>query len=949
MLLVFTIIAFTGFFNLIEAKFYDRIILNDLNKNLSKDTDIIDEYINSLESRFLNVLSDDSVKRSFLVNQSSEDIFERSKLFGQLEAAIKGLQWVRFIDKNGQRIHYSTNGLDRAQQTDNSVSYKSYTEVNDYVPFDEPLLRGEDTKRLVFSDENQCFSFYFPFYDSFDVYRGEAIFSLSIRTIADKLLSNSRIKASEDVSIISNPKGIVIGLSDSTNLDLKRSISSIWNGGITLMNVIDLPENLSYVLLTNETSQNVFVGSLADESLFDLPDILKIILLLSFSLSSFLLVFLIFNVKQNPVTIIQGRLKELQVNLLKEYYEIKADIDWAAWRAELEERRESVRGELKRGLNLKKDGDIETYINSFFDKSWDDLINALGNKASQAKVNFDEAKMEELLKRVLSATKIYSEASSAAEEKSEIFENVGAESEEPEEPGEIEELEELEEFEDPGEADAAGVSEKPEALKNGDVLDEEVEEIEEIGEIEDLDDKVKVEDPTEPEEALENLNEAEPSFFMDTEEIAEKIEEMVEKSKKIKPINLFEPSLTDEDLPFELDVAGWKPSDTLSTDLSDADEIADTDEITESGEIADADEIAEAGEVADADEADAWQQLSYEAEEIAVTLEEPGKDQNKNQDEEIPVENPEADAEIQEEVLQETDEDEASFDGDIDFTVDVSDEDENEAMQEDEQAKTIESLDEEGKKNENENEGEQIKEETLKSDDENTVQYFENATESDIEKYQRKVSTGPSYTFENPHKGTDYNAIAKKIEFGPSTNSNESDIDNADDEEDDNFDLSLDISSPMRGLNATQGDDSGDIDDETDNDYEEDANAIDVIGAIDTDSVDDMDDADDMEKVDVPEIKFSTPVSKKTQVYPAENRYFSPTPFSYRPFSSQSTGDLEFLENAGSEEESREENILAERDGVTYIDQNALKNTSIGSIKIDRNIKKLVDSVLGNI
>jgi hypothetical protein len=122
--------------------------------------------------------------------------------------------------------------------------------------------------------------------------------------------------------------------------------------------------------------------------------------------------FLILNVKPDAVAVVQGRLKELQVSLMHEYYQLMGDMDWAVWRRELEQRREDVKNELCRGLKIKKGSGTEEYVNSFFNRSWDSLLAAIGSRTGMI-TTFDEAKLEAVLGRVLgSARPAYTDDSS---------------------------------------------------------------------------------------------------------------------------------------------------------------------------------------------------------------------------------------------------------------------------------------------------------------------------------------------------------------------------------------------------------------------------------------------------------------------------------------------------------------------------------------------------------
>jgi hypothetical protein len=404
---VFTVLAFTGLFDLVETRFYNPSIIKSLEQELSRDTELIDEYITELQRRFAATLREGAVQRSFLPSQDNEDIFERARLYGTLLESLGGLQSVRFIDAGGTRVHYSTSPEDVLRQDRNSIAYRDYQDSEDVLPYSRIAAGDGDAPRLILDETGDRLLFSLPFSDSFSAYRGTALFSLSARAVTEQLITAGRIKAGENVSAVSDPPGLVSGLPHSGGNVLIPIIASVWRDGILSLSSISSAEPpISLNLISAKTSRGIFVGRLVDEALFVFPSGMKIILLVSFILTVYIVVFLLMNIRQDPMAVIQSRLKRLQVNLIEEYYEHKNDADWTHWQRELEQRREEVRSELKRGLGDKteKNGQID----SFIDNAWDELLAVIGRHGSsqgisQVTANIDEEKLQSILNRVLSA------------------------------------------------------------------------------------------------------------------------------------------------------------------------------------------------------------------------------------------------------------------------------------------------------------------------------------------------------------------------------------------------------------------------------------------------------------------------------------------------------------------------------------------------------------------
>jgi hypothetical protein len=396
---VFTALAFTGLFDLVEARFYNPAVARAIGREIDADARVIGEFFGELQIRFAATLDEGAVRRSLLADLESEDIALRASLYGELLESLGGLQSVRFIDSGGRRIHFSTWPPDILRQDQNSVAYRNYGAAENsaaYIPYGQVEAAAP---RLIMDGAGERILFSYPFYDSFEVYRGTALFSLSVRAVMDRMVSAGRIKVGEDVSVISEPPGLVTGLPSVGRNVLAPLIARLWSeNSLSLGRLNSGATGISLALISRTTDQNLYIGRLVEESLLSFPPAMKIILMASFLITVYLIIFLLFNLRQDDLTIIQSRLKKLQVNLLEEYYEHTGDMNWNRWRRELEHRREDVHSELKRGLNAGIGGLAE--VDNFIDRSWDDLMAIIGGRIER-RVGIDEDTLRTLLGRLL--------------------------------------------------------------------------------------------------------------------------------------------------------------------------------------------------------------------------------------------------------------------------------------------------------------------------------------------------------------------------------------------------------------------------------------------------------------------------------------------------------------------------------------------------------------------
>jgi len=139
----------------------------------------------------------------------------------------------------------------------------------------------------------------------------------------------------------------------------------------------------TWSLLATKIAQEIIVARLLPETLFVFPISLKILFLALFFISIFLLLFLAANIRQDPLTLVKDRLKNLQVELIKEYYEHKTDEELARWGERLLERREDIKVELKNGLNIRGSGQ-NSELDAWINRTWDELLAVIGGRLERS-------------------------------------------------------------------------------------------------------------------------------------------------------------------------------------------------------------------------------------------------------------------------------------------------------------------------------------------------------------------------------------------------------------------------------------------------------------------------------------------------------------------------------------------------------------------------------------
>jgi hypothetical protein len=280
---VAAILAYMGLFDLVEARFYRPSIIREARETVEGEAGTLQGLLGELQGRFSATLENEAVRRSFLPNQTREDILERSRIYGELMTNLRGLQSVRFIDSGAVRIHFSTDSRDVLRLGEGQIAYRNYHESPGFIPFERVEAPDRGGPKLTADDRENRFLFSFPFYDSYGAYRGTALFSLSALTLTERLVSEGWIPLGEEVSLLSEPAGVLIGLPRGGRGALMAAVASIWKEGAPELAVLEASvSDAALVLVSAQTEGGVYLGRLMDEGLFILPEALKIMLLGAF-------------------------------------------------------------------------------------------------------------------------------------------------------------------------------------------------------------------------------------------------------------------------------------------------------------------------------------------------------------------------------------------------------------------------------------------------------------------------------------------------------------------------------------------------------------------------------------------------------------------------------------------------------------------------------------------
>jgi hypothetical protein len=511
----FSLIAYSGLFNIIESNFYHPRIKNEFQKTVEDLGEKARRYHEINIERYSSMLQKGFITRSFLTNQVAEDIKQREEYFSKLRETYPDFLFCRLLAVDGKRIHYSTYEQDIKMRERDRIIYHEIGELED-LDVSKVLIGEGEVFRLAMDSTGRRFIYSFPIKDDYQVFKGIALFYVRVQGLQSYLLNMPGYTYGEFVPV--SYQGFVANVpretfSEQDLLQVIAEVASSWqehtaNDSYSVLLGLTLAGQ-RYMLFTSVDRLYGNFGVLVPLSMFEIAPSMKMTLMISFFLTIFLVVFLLFNLKQDPLIVASQRIKRFQIDFLQDFVESKESVNWERWKRDLALKAPVLKKEIKNGLGrIKKSREKE--IDELIDKSWDEIITILGGKAGvEIEDKTDLGRIEAMLQRVVDSGHL-------------VITGGQAERVEPTEPGEeVEEAEAVEEAEEVEELEAVEEAEEVEELEAVEEA-EEVEELEAVEEAEEVEEAEAVEEAEEVEEAVEEVE------IKEAEEVLEELEVLPE-------------------------------------------------------------------------------------------------------------------------------------------------------------------------------------------------------------------------------------------------------------------------------------------------------------------------------------------------------------------------------------------------------------------------------------
>ena len=398
---IFVFFAFTGLFSNFELGFFNKRI-QEINKSeLHKKIEDISLFHRQYINRFDSILEEMDVQKIYTSQWDEEYIVKFHNLIKLFEEEYKGIQFIWFYD-NKLQIHYSS--ADFAEKNNSGIFRKVYKNVKeasaDIIDFNILNENNFDKPEIVLDNTYNQIVYKFPAIDKLNVRRGTAVLIVSVKDLRRYLIEKNSLNIDGKISIFDN--GYIFG-KNFENVSEFSNKNSQWEDILSDSTRIyrDNITGKEYILLSEHIDSLGNVAELFNLDDYKLDKSLKYFLLLAFFISSYLLIFLILNIKQDKIVIINSRIKRLQSQFLKEYLQNHENLDINQWQRKIHFKGDIVKNEIRRGIGKIKKSEAEK-VDHLIDQSWNELMELIDTRIKQTSSgSLEISNLEDILKKVI--------------------------------------------------------------------------------------------------------------------------------------------------------------------------------------------------------------------------------------------------------------------------------------------------------------------------------------------------------------------------------------------------------------------------------------------------------------------------------------------------------------------------------------------------------------------
>lgn len=394
-----------------ERHFYQPTVLSALSTNLREVSKASEAWHSRYRPLFSQFCALDAVRSSFDPAQKAEDITQRAREASALLSSVAGLKGVRIVEAQKPNIHFSTFESDVLLADSGSVTYRKYNAEEHDVPL-QFLGEHSPEPKVIIDEYHDALLYSFPSLGNYGEYRGRILFYLSLRALGTHLIAENKLKITDSIVPLSADDytfgGIVIGIPHEGVRSLKPSVLAEWKRKQFRVQTVRSEQHEDWALLSNASGAFV-IAQAVPVLLFGFTPLTKGLFAMVAVVTTFLLVFQLLSLRQDPLTKLRDRLIHFHAQLLHSCLEQKESLEWEEVRTRLEHRRRETDAEMKKSLPRRLRIRRGRELDALLSKGWDDVFSTLEHGYGGARA-MNRAQIEQLVREVLAQSLASGEA-----------------------------------------------------------------------------------------------------------------------------------------------------------------------------------------------------------------------------------------------------------------------------------------------------------------------------------------------------------------------------------------------------------------------------------------------------------------------------------------------------------------------------------------------------------
>ena len=214
---------------------------------------------------------------------------------------------------------------------------------------------------------------------------GTLLFYVSPQRLLSALTVTSTIPV-EKIALVGNT-GVLINFDPAGSKTVEDALLSIWRsnpGSASFIAPLTLSSQggaqASYRVFSERLAAGGVAALVEPSALFEMADLMKGLLLATFFLTVFLFLYLIFNLKSDPLDVLRQRVKRFQIQLITELVGTPGGADWNKWRGEMEARKDEITWQIQRGIG-RVSRKQKPVIDEYLSKSWAEILDLVSRRA----------------------------------------------------------------------------------------------------------------------------------------------------------------------------------------------------------------------------------------------------------------------------------------------------------------------------------------------------------------------------------------------------------------------------------------------------------------------------------------------------------------------------------------------------------------------------------------